>query len=276
MGLLIFGSAITVLSAAALKMSGTRNFKRRMAGDIRVCSSGKSSVGSCRIREKLNTHPSEIGVFSISLFGDMEDPDKRSRYFDPLLKSAERVKGLIDGWYLRVYVAPSLSKSLIDLLIALDAEVYVMENDPVYFEGSMWRFLPAGEDIAFATLDADDEITTKYGGLHSLSSLIEKWMKTDRKFFQRALFHINILVPISAGMWGSRGRAIPDIEQRIERYCADWFGCDEAFLTKEVWPEFQKHGVYRTGNPAEFVVMLAIVVASFISLNYVLYELCKS
>ena len=89
-------------------------------------------------------------------------------------------------------------------------------------------------------------------------------LKSDTPFFQRSLAHINFFIPISAGMWGAKGKngkpPIPDIQEKMEIYCNNWFGCDEAFLTKEVWPEFRSQGYFKVHNYSEIIIIFLVVV----------------
>ena len=128
----------------------------------------------------------------------------------------------------------------------------------------MWRFLPAADPKPFVTLDADDKLDESSIYMADVPRSIQNWLKSDKPFYQRGLTHFNLLIPISAGMWGAKGTKegyapIPDIQQRMEKYCSNWYGCDEAFLTKEIWPEFVSKGLYKAYPRLEIGILSLLI-----------------
>lgn len=299
-------SVVVIVAVIVIKWSfSIRNQDRRIRGAIDLCE-GNEKNRLYEVRQRLNTRPPDPGggILSVSLFGPLSKPDKYKMYVKPLLQNAKALMGqppaggrpatqsYLPGWRIRVYLAPSTAvmispesgASILDEFINHDCEVFVMENDPKNFEASMWRFLPAGEDIRFISMDADASVVPQAVAVHgepgttninSFKINIGKWIDSGKTFFQRSLSHINVFVPISAGMWGGVGRPIPDIKQRMEKYCANWFGCDEAFLSREVFPLFKKHGFYRSGDYKELIAYFIIAVVVFGFLNVVAWRITK-
>jgi hypothetical protein len=275
---------VTVVIVVSMKkIFSIRNQDRRIRGDLELCNGASNRF--CGVSERLNEHDVKKGIISISLFGKLNDPVLYTKYIEPLLENARDIKNYLPGWYLRIYLAPSVRqlvtttgvpKTILQTFLDYDCEVFVMEHDPKDFEASMWRFLPAGEDVTFICMDADFKLEEP--GLNNFQSFrdnIAKWLCSGKKFFQRAFRHINVFIPISAGMWGGTGKPIPDIREKIEKYCANWFGCDEAFLTKEVYPLFQSCGVYRAGARAEISMYVFFTVIVFVFLNVVAWRITK-
>ena len=100
------------------------------------------------------------------------------------------------------------------------------------------KLLSAAEDLPFVSLDADDEFDD------SVVVDINSWLRSDRDFI---LFHrYQITLPMTAGAWGSRNRAVPNMHELVERYSDHWFGLDECFLLNVIWPIVQQKGYWVT------------------------------
>jgi len=228
-----------------------RNFHRRVMGKISPCNTKKCTI----VREKYKEKKSK-GILSTSLYKACSDKIFNQKYFLPLLKNIEKINNVLPGWRFRIYLSPDLKDDILEILMAKDCEIFVMDKVPEGHEGSMWRFLPASEDMPFLSVDADEDIKTTISPEH-----IRKWILSKNIFFLRRIRHINLFIPMSAGCWGSKDGAIPDISDKICKYCSTWFGNDEAFLAKEVWPIVKKKGRYKTRT-------LMSEILSFIFLPY--------
>lgn len=240
----------------------TRTFSLLKRSDSHSLSEGFVSY---KVSKKLNTKPNSKGVVSTCLFGDVDKLEFEQKYLKPLIKNSKIISDVLPGWCLRVYVPRNFSSNIIERLIRCDSEVYVMEIIPTGNIGTMWRFLPASENKQFISHDADMPLTESSFGITDLSDSVYKWLKSDKIFFQRTLGKVNYMVPISAGMWGAKPTkegfsAIPDIQERLEKYNSDWFGCDEAFLTKEVYPLFKSKGVFKVRNANEILFGILVFV----------------
>ena len=242
----------------------TRSLIKRTFGLAQICKKGEKRT-SFVVKKIHNIHNDSSGIISTCLFGNMTGKWFRKLYLEPLLYNAGKIHEILPGWYVRVYVAPNISPELLEKLLDNDCEVFIMKEMSTNFVGTLWRFLPAAETKPFITFDADMKLDTTGLYIAKLPKNIKKWLKSDKIFFQRTLGHINIFVPISAGMWGAKPKkdntpSIPDITQKMEKYCNNWFGCDEAFLTKEVYPEFKKYGCYKARNLTEYIVYCIILI----------------
>ena len=186
-------------------------------------------------------HPTEGGgaggggTISTSLFGQPSAP-WRLRYWEPLLASARATSRLLPGWRLRVYLDPTLdTDEYCGELKRLDAEVYVMQQSNVGLIGTLWRFLAAAEERPFVSIDADWTIDAEW------ASMIRRWLDSNKPFFLRKN-PFGILIPVTAGRWGARGKLLLDIRARLDAYYDIRRGSDEAFLTREIWPLMQQAG----------------------------------
>lgn len=243
------------------------NFLSRTFSLIKRTDSQSLSEGfvSYKVHKKLNTKPNSKGVVSTSLFGDVDKLEFEQKYLQPLIKNCKIISKVLPGWCFRVYVPRNFSSKIIEILTRCCCEVYVMEIIPTGTIGTLWRFLPASENKPFISHDADMLLTESSLAIKDLSDSVYKWLKSDKIFFQRTLAIINYMVPISAGMWGAKPTkegfsAIPDMQERLEKYNSDWFGCDEAFLTKEVYPLFKSKGVFKVRNAIEILFGILIVI----------------
>jgi hypothetical protein len=228
-----------------------------------------------KIKQKYNVNHKSLGVVSTCLFGNLESEEIQKRYLKPLLQNANQISNILPGWVLRIYLSPTISEKIIQLLIDNNCEVYVMTKKPDGYIGTMWRFLPAAENKPFISYDADMLLEENSLFVPVLASNINKWLATNKPFFRRRLAHVNILIPISAGMWGAKPinhstAAIPDIQEIMEQYCDTEFGCDESFLAKEVWPKFNNKGYYSVSNKLEWIILVVIFLLILILLTIII------
>lgn len=252
-----------------------RSLLKRIFGLTSLCKIGESSLFD--IKYSYNFHPYSDGIISTCLFGDTADAKFRITYIEPLLHNLSIIQDILPNWYMRVYITPSASNELIQELIDADCEICVMEDISNNFSGTMWRFLPGADSKPFVTHDADMKIDDDNIFVPSLVKSLKKWVQTDVSFLKRHLAHINIFVPISAGMWGAKGdknnnAPIPDIKQIMEKYCHNWFGCDEAFLAKEIWPKFRSKGYYNVRNSFEYIIFIIGVVLVIILIKKIIHR----
>ena len=205
------------------------------------------------VREWFNRTENLHGVFSVSLYKNcsVNLDIWRERYYDPLLKSIQSVQQTLPGWQYRVYLDPSLEQTYRDELINKGAQVGIMKYGNFDNSGSVWRFLSAADSPNFLCVDADDNPFQTFQ-----IDQINKWLESSHRFILVPLYLVNLLVPISAGSWGGRAHSIPDIAERLSRYNHGWFGADEAFLTREIWPLVKQLGYYRTNQRGAVYLLL--------------------
>lgn len=166
-------------------------------------------------------------LISLSLFGS--DPI----YLQGALRNVRLQRQLFPAWTTRVYVSQEIPVALVQQLKSEGAEVIpkVRQNN---FDGTFWRFLPVAEPGIEAVIvrDTDSRLTIRE------RAAVDEWMASG-KTLHIMRDHPCHRVVMMAGMWGSRGGAIPDMEQLI----ANWKlsrrkGCDQDFLNDNVYPRF--------------------------------------
>ena len=225
-----------------------------------------------------------VATISYSLYGNYE------KYSVNLIKSLQAIPTFNTKWVPRVYVGGDIPKLLVEVLVNLGAEVYVMTSfkmkvskdihhhveksgitrcsggnlyackcvlhAPFGHEGAVWRFLPAAEQYPFLSLDADDMFEKKF------ADKLEKLLVDRRDFINFSRMKIGL--PMMAGLWGGKNACIPDIQDRIDKYHETGFGFDEAFLKKEVWPILKSRGYKNCFHvpfvPGFFAVGLVVVI----------------
>ena len=208
---------------------------------------------------KINEQPKSKGVFSTSLFGHAKDNVFYNRLVVPLLHNSENIPDILPGWCVRVYLSTKIPLDIKNKLIKNNCEVYMMNEDPDnIYAGTLWRFLCASENKPFIVWDADDYFLYEY------KNVIEDWLESDKLFFRIKVGIVNEFIPITAGKWGGRSDKngnppFPDIKNTIEKYQHNWFGTDESFLHKEVWPELKRSNVtVQNGNTMIVCVILIV------------------
>ncbi len=257
-----------------------RGFSRRVLSDVAPCPFGKEKFFPI---ETLGEDPSSEGLICFSLYGNFD------KYAPTLYKQLDDIPKHLPTWQARVYVPIDTPTEIINEILNRGGMVIKMNGGNTQeeaeavgalqigikgHEAATWRFLGATQVKPFITLDADDDFDPK------LPSKIDKWLNSGKAFFIFKPWEI--LLPMAAGRWGSRGvklnsesanitSPIPDMLERINDYCEHWFGFDEAFLKKEMWPRVRKIGVYKSAywpiNEILIFSIIAIIIASTITLK---------
>lgn len=225
---LIF-SVIIITGMILVATLHRKNYWRRVVADITPC----NPADTYEIQGIYGTRPKASGIISYSLYGNYR------KYSINLLKSLRNIPKYLPGWQARVYVAMDIPESLFDKLLANGAEIILMGTAlPKGHEAALWRFLPAGQDLPFVCLDADDVFD------HKIAADIKNWLATSDNCI--ILHRHQFYLPMTAGMWGGRNCPVPDMKQRLDKYAEYWFGFDEAFLHKEIYPIVSQLGYWRS------------------------------
>lgn len=191
-------------------------------------------------------------IVAVSLYGNV------SKYIPRLLELSERIKTFFPEGQLRVYTDKSIDETLRSSLLQSGAEVVRMTTDSVNHEGTLWRFLAAEDDIPFISTDADDNDLFYPERIKSL----RKWLNSPKSYYiQRHPF--SILLPMTAGRWGGK-KKIEGIRDKLSTYTDDWFGIDEAFLNKDVYPQIKNDIYYSPPDKREFLVWGGITLFIFL------------
>lgn len=171
------------------------------------------------------------GIFSYALYGNYK------KYTPILCRSLDKVKEYMPTWQARIYLAANIPNEIKEIFLDKGAEIIVMgPHSPIGHEGALWRFLPLEQELPFLCLDADDLFDL------NRANQTKEWLKSGQPFCN--LSDVISFIPMTANSWGARGKSIPDIRHRIAQYCEYWYGFDEAFLKKEVWPLAQERGCW--------------------------------
>lgn len=241
--LLVFLVLITALILTLVIFFHTQpNYWKRMICNIQPIPFNNIIYRPYEICGERNNRTATIAY---SLYGNY------NKYNINLIKSLQVIPKFNKSWVPRVYVGGDITNSLVNELVALGAEVYIMgsckvkvgeDHDvlkfkpdaPLGHEGAVWRFLPAAEKYPFLSLDADDVFEKKYADKMNLL------LASNKDFINFSRMKIGL--PMMAGLWGGKNSCIPDIQERIDKYFETGFGFDEAFLKKEVWPLLKSRG----------------------------------
>ena len=263
----------------------TRGYSRRILSDITRCPFGKEKYFIVKV---LNEDPAAEGIISYSLYGNY------TKYAPSLYRQLDVIPNYLPEWQPRVYVPIDVPKEITIELLKRGACVIKLnggdseesakhgarETEGLQSRGllkdrpgrvgikgheaALWRFLPAMQTKPFITLDADDSFDT------GLPNKIKRWLASGKQFF--GFKPAELFLPMAAGRWGGRAGydgspPIPDMLERINEYCDHWFGFDEAFLKKEIWPIVKKRGIHRAIFwPINFMLIFAISVLAIIAL----------
>jgi len=221
-----------------------RNYYKRLFNKYERCQGFNYKVG-----EKLGVkNKNYTGIISCSLYGDSSKPEFKQKYLSNISKNADMVKKYIPGWVIRVYVAKNMHEDIIKEFLANDMQVFIMNNESIGHQGSLWRYLPAGENLPWIAIDMDDVVNNRIG------VWVNKWLESDKPFIIIAEYQL--LLPLSGKLWGSKPNEIPNISELINQHCQTWFGTDEAFLRKEIWPIIYSKGYWSPSVYKQPVIFL--------------------
>lgn len=170
-------------------------------------------------------------LISFSLYGS------NPLYLEGALRNARLMASIYPGWSMRFYLSQEIDDSLAGKLVDLGAEV-VRKHRQGVVDGMFWRFLPASEDVWDAVIvrDVDSRVT------HREAAAVAEWCESG-KLLHLMRDHPCHRVVVMAGMWGCRGGAVPDIQQRIDSWKV-WHrkGHDQDFMRDQIYTHL-KHSV---------------------------------
>jgi len=178
------------------------------------------------------------GYFSTCIFGQGEA--WRKTYFLPLLESIKRWLEEFPRWRYRVYAPREFPVEHSRELVSAGAEVFRMNRGQESNSPTLWRFLPAAQELPFLSMDADlpyEEESARH---------LRAWLASGKKFYWKRMLG-GLIWPVAAPRWGSRG-AIPGWGEKLAAFAdtCNCFGCDELFLKQELYPLLVKEDTYKT------------------------------
>lgn len=242
----------------------------------------KGEIDNYQVIKKYNTDKKKDIIISCSIFGDFNKGDNSKgkrlyqKYFLPVITDGKNAVKKLKGSNIRVYVEPTLPPDLLQKLIDLDYEVYVMDKPSKKLGGTFWRFLALSDkeksDVVIIS-DTDDFFNSDSKIILNTidSQSLDKWKSTGKKFMIRG--EHNIYVPFYANRLCMRDYVILDISEKIKGYPKRNYGADEVFLKREIWPIVKKEGFIRFTSGREKilivgVILLSVVITLFLIVKY--------
>ena len=167
-------------------------------------------------------------IISFSLYGD------NPVYTIGVFKNALLRRIFYSDWTMRVYYNSTVPQDIIIKLAETDIQLVNTNEDKGYIN-SLWRFRPAEEDIEyFISRDADSRISER-----DIAATSE-WILSDKSFHIIRDHPIGHGWLMNAGMWGCKGRAIPNLSELINSYMASHDRSnrtiDQCFLRDIIYP----------------------------------------
>jgi hypothetical protein len=245
--LVVFISVILIFSICFFY--NNRNYYKRLANKYERCQGFDYKVYK---KLGVKTNKNYTGIISCSLYGDSNKPGFKQKYLSNISKNANKVKEYMPDWVIRVYVAKNMHKDIIAEFLACDMQVFIMNNESIGHQGSLWRYLPAGENLPWLAIDMDDVIYNRMG------EWINSWLESNKPFI--VITDYQLLIPLSGKLWGSKPNEIPNISELINNHCQTWFGTDEAFLRKEIWPIVYNKGYWSPPIYKQPLILLVSII----------------
>jgi hypothetical protein len=269
---------ILIVAIVFLSKFTNRGYSRRLLSDISACPFGKSAYYPV---QTINENKNCEGIFSFSLYGNYK------KYSPSLYKQLDDIPKYFPAYQAWIYAPIDLPKEVEDELLSRNACIIKMNGGDSLeqarkknakkvgikgHEAATWRFLAAMQTKPFVCLDADDKFPP------SLVGKIRNWLRSGKPFF--SFKETQAFIPLGAGRWGARainGEApIPDMLDRLNRYCDTWFGFDEAFLKKEIWPIFKEKGYYRSIYFPDDKLLVLFLIVLFVAGAYILIKTIRN
>lgn len=176
-------------------------------------------------------------IVSFSLWGE------KKQYLDGAVENIRQYKKIFPDWQCRFYVAAEVPAEYVHELIQENAEI-VNRKESFGFLGLYWRFLPmADESIErFIVRDTDSKPTQRE------RNAVDEWEQSGRPahIIRDAPVHN---VPMLGGTWGAVPGCVKNFKNKLSAWFSngieacpenprgEFFGTDQYFLAKYVWPE---------------------------------------
>lgn len=146
-------------------------------------------------------------VLSFSLYGN------NPLYTRGCIKNSELHYDIFKDWEMQVFYNDTVPKEVIDELKS-NGVVLINMNENKSFANSMWRFLPASENIErFISRDCDSRISLRD------ECAVEEWISSNKNFHIIRDHPYGHDWAMNAGMWGCKGKSILEIKTLINQYC---------------------------------------------------------
>jgi hypothetical protein len=167
-------------------------------------------------------------VISFSLWGDDD------KFFKGACENIEFAKDLYPDWVCKFYCRNDVPSHVMEKIEELGGLIEVVP--PPYrgdWEGLFWRFRPAWEDGVQRMIcrDTDSRINPRE------VAAVDEWLDSELDFHVMRDHIQHTVVSIPGGMWGIIGKVL-DIKKITDEKWGEYGlkGCDQDFLTKEIWP----------------------------------------
>ena len=193
----------------------------------------------------LSENASGKKIIAFSLFGNS------AFYLESAKINAEIVHDVYGkDWICRFYIDDSVPEHFIQYVKNLHAEVVLVNEQQKNYPGTMWRFLAIDDpDVAYVCFrDADSVISYRE------AKAVHEWIASSAYFhtLRDAGSHTELIL---AGLWGTRGQAIPNMEEKIQSYCQNTAlhqrFADQYFLRDCVWA-YVRQNLYASDRIFDF------------------------
>ncbi len=146
-------------------------------------------------------------VISFSLYGD------NPIYTIGCIKNAKLKQIYFKDWEMWVYHNDTVPQTILDELQTLGVKL-INTNENNGFFGSLWRFRPINEPMVeyFISRDCDSRISLRD------ETAVNEWIESGKTFHILREHPIGHGWVMNAGMWGAKGNAIPDFNEKMVNY----------------------------------------------------------
>ena len=151
-------------------------------------------------------------------------------YMIGALRNAELAQKLYPDWTCRYYIFSECHFFEKELLKYPNVETILVNKKGSHYS-MMYRFLPLGENDVdyFISRDTDSRLSIRE------KVAVDEWIKSGKSFhiMKDHPLHYTPEFPILGGMWGAKGRIIPDIKDKINNFFnfnEDKHGMDQKLL----------------------------------------------
>ena len=158
-------------------------------------------------------------------------------YTEHICSNVNSVSKLLPGWSVRLYYDDTVPTNIIKSLKG-KCELIKKERQEEYY-GAWWRFEPFWDISIDKFFCSDSEVIIN----QQFADLLIQWK--NEPFYLQRLHPTHCGVPIQSGMMGSKPGIIANFKKKMYDFIAEWtinnprgkwYGSEQVFLAKYVWP----------------------------------------
>lgn len=189
-----------------------------------------------------------------------------NKYLECLLNNISKLKNNEPSWCYRIYIPLNFPERYISML-KNDVEIFTINKINKSEEATLWRLFIIDDDVDFIMCDSDDDV------LKYLDIYRSWYYNSHKEYLHIKYFYNNFLWPMSFSSFGIKKTMKPFNSESISKFInkCDYFGCDELFLKKKLYPEIKNKITTYTHEYIDKNMIKAIVINTMIIILIIIF-----